>query len=55
MKCKNICMNRIISVLLSIVLILSCCAFDLSNFSASAATGNTTEFAGGSGTTDDPI
>lgn len=47
-------MKKILATILSIILVISIIPFGAFNITANAATGNTTEFAGGSGTADDP-
>ena len=47
-------MKKFLAIILSVVLIISVCPFGLFSITASAVTSNTTEFAGGSGTEDDP-
>ena len=47
-------MKKFLSILLSVILIISICPMGLFGITASAETGNITEFAGGSGTEDDP-
>lgn len=47
-------MKKILSIVLTIMLIISVCPLGLFSITANAATGNTTEFAGGTGTEDDP-
>lgn len=47
-------MKKFLSILLSVILIISICPMGLFGITASAETGNITEFAGGSGTVDNP-
>ena len=47
-------LKKITAIVLTLSLILSLCPLGLFSITASAISGNTTEFAGGSGTEDEP-
>ena len=47
-------MKKILSIVLTALIITSVLPMQMFNYTASAVSGNTTEFAGGSGTEDDP-